>query len=161
MRATPWLGFGPSGIASFYPIAWSICAALAHDTLELPNGSQSVFDESQGALRTQTSHILDHSRLWEGIGRMPDQLQPVFGVSLPVDNPTKSFWLNTPGVNPLAEVGSTGELTQEADVCIIGSGITGISTAWHLSNGSEKPSIAIFEAREFCACFVYFLCVSV
>ncbi len=110
----------------------------------------------------QTGYCLDEPRLWDGIGRMPDPLQPIFGVSLPVDNPTKSFWLNTPGVNPLAEAGSTGELTQAADVCVIGSGITGVSIAWHLSNGPEKPSIAIFEAREFCACFsFYFLCILV
>lgn len=93
-----------------------------------------------------------------------DDMRSLFAVSLPVDNPTKSFWL-TPGANPLAEAGSTGELTQEADICIIGSGITGVSTAWHLSNilpdhsntgllekGTEKskPSIVVLEAREFC-----------
>lgn len=81
---------------------------------------------------------------------MPDPLQSIFGVSLPVDNPTKSFWLNTPDANPLADAGSTGELTEDADVCIIGSGITGVSAAWHLSNGLERPSVVILEAREFC-----------
>lgn len=98
----------------------------------------------------RTSHILDDLRLWEGIGRMPDPLQSIFGVSLPVDNPTKSFWLNTPDANPFADAGSTGELTEDADVCIIGSGITGVSAAWHLSNGLERPSVVILEAREFC-----------
>ncbi|KAJ6614137.1 FAD dependent oxidoreductase-domain-containing protein [Mycena sp. CBHHK59/15] len=44
---------------------------------------------------------------------------------LPVSNPTHSFWINSPGANPLAGEGSTGDLTDEADVCIIGSGITG------------------------------------
>ncbi|KAF8886042.1 FAD dependent oxidoreductase [Gymnopilus junonius] len=80
-------------------------------------------------------------------------------ISLPVKNPTKSFWLDTPGSNPLAEDGSTGPLTEDADVCIIGSGLTGISTAWHLSNMFKndnampfkpKPiNIVILEARQF------------
>lgn len=82
-----------------------------------------------------------------------------FRMSLPVDNPTKSFWLDTPGANPLADEGSTGQLTKEADVCIIGSGITGVSAAWHLSKMFEKQELAsrgskmrvvILEAREFC-----------
>jgi hypothetical protein len=90
------------------------------------------------------------------------------GVSLPVDNPTKSFWLDTPGANPLADAGSTGELTQDADVCVIGSGITGVSAAWHLSNllhdefrPEDKAKVVILEAREFCTHFylsrIYFM----
>ena len=85
-----------------------------------------------------------------------------YGVSLPVDNPTKSFWLDTPGANPLADEGRTGPLTNEADVCIIGSGITGVSAAWHLSkmlekvelaSGGSKMRVVILEAREFCKLF--------
>ncbi|KAF9481466.1 DAO-domain-containing protein [Pholiota conissans] len=79
-------------------------------------------------------------------------------VPLPVDNPTKSFWLDTPGANPLADVGSTGKLTEDADVCVIGSGITGVSAAWHLSNilndesgSKDKTSVVILEARRFCS----------
>lgn len=87
-----------------------------------------------------------------------------YRVSLPVDNPTKSFWLDTPGANPLADEGSTGPLTNEADVCIIGSGITGVSAAWHLSKMLEKEELAsrgskmrivILEAREFCKFLVF------
>jgi hypothetical protein len=37
---------------------------------------------------------------------------------LPVPNATKSFWINTPGANPLADEGSHGQFTPEADVCI-------------------------------------------
>jgi hypothetical protein len=79
-----------------------------------------------------------------------------YGVSLPVGNPTKSFWLDTPGANPLADEGSTGLLTNEADVCIIGSGMTGVSAAWHLSKMLDLASresttrIVVLEAREFC-----------
>ncbi|KDR71753.1 hypothetical protein GALMADRAFT_253501 [Galerina marginata CBS 339.88] len=81
-------------------------------------------------------------------------------VSLPVEKPTQSFWLDTHGANPLAEEGSTGILTQDADVCVIGSGITGVSAAWHLSkilgkeeglDSGESTSVVILEARQFCS----------
>ncbi|KAF9005212.1 FAD dependent oxidoreductase [Cyathus striatus] len=76
--------------------------------------------------------------------------------SLPVPNPTRSFWINTPGANPFAREGSDGELTPDADVCIIGSGITGVSTAWHLAkhfekNDGQRMQAVILEARDFCS----------
>src|SRR5580704_16150641 len=80
-------------------------------------------------------------------------------VSLPVENPTKSFWIDTPESNPQAEEGSSGTLTKDADVCIIGSGIMGVSTAWHLSrflsghSSGSKAKIVILKARKFCAWF--------
>jgi len=74
---------------------------------------------------------------------------------LPVPNPTKSFWLNTPGASPLAKEGSHGPLTTDADICIIGSGITGVSTAYHLAqqlNQVDRPiKTVILEARDFCS----------
>ena len=80
--------------------------------------------------------------------------------SLPVSNPTRPFWLDPPEVNVLAKEGSTGELTQDADVCIIGSGITGISAAYHLVNRMKDGGldlttkghikIVVLEARDFC-----------
>lgn len=79
--------------------------------------------------------------------------------SLPVENSTRSFWLHPSSeVNPLAKIGSTGPLTNDADVCIIGSGITGVSTAYHLSRLMERHEgldhsplrVALFEARDFC-----------
>ena len=61
-------------------------------------------------------------------------LKDVKPAPLPVPNPTNSFWLDSaPDVNPLAKQGSTESLPDEADVCIIGSGITGVSAAYHLS----------------------------
>jgi len=75
-------------------------------------------------------------------------------VALPSVNASKSFWLDTPGANPLADVGSTGDLTRDADICIVGSGITGVSAAWHLAHnlkGREtKARVVILEARQFC-----------
>ncbi|KAJ7066125.1 FAD dependent oxidoreductase [Mycena amicta] len=80
---------------------------------------------------------------------------------LPVANPTHSFWIDSPGANPLASEGSDGPLTETADVCIIGSGITGVSAAYHLSvavargeipSVSDKPlRVVILEARDFCS----------
>ncbi|KAF8966785.1 FAD dependent oxidoreductase-domain-containing protein [Flammula alnicola] len=107
-------------------------------------------------------HFLhQHPEILERVGKAhPELRRPI--VSLPVDSPTKSFWLDTPGANPLAETGSTGELTRGADVCIIGGGMTGVSAAWHLSKllheevlesegDKQKPSVVILEARQFCS----------
>ncbi|KAI8985631.1 FAD dependent oxidoreductase [Trametes punicea] len=75
---------------------------------------------------------------------------------LPVPNATKSFWIDTPGANPLAKEGSQGQLTSDADIVIIGSGISGVSAAYHLSrlladtgNASKPLRIVIVEARDF------------
>ncbi|KAJ6548117.1 FAD dependent oxidoreductase-domain-containing protein [Mycena vulgaris] len=81
---------------------------------------------------------------------------------LPHPNPTHSFWTHSPGANPFAGEGSTGALTDEADVCIIGAGMTGISAAYHLANAVEKDAFpipegqtklraVILEARDFCS----------
>lgn len=77
---------------------------------------------------------------------------------LPIPNSTRSFWIDTPGANPLAKEGSQGTLTADADVCIIGSGITGISAAYHLgialegNKYTETPlKVVVLEARDFCA----------
>lgn len=78
--------------------------------------------------------------------------------SLPVPNSSRSFWIDTPGANPLATEGSQGSLVDDADVCIIGSGITGISAAYHLAttfaekrpHGKSNVKAVILEAREFC-----------
>lgn len=78
--------------------------------------------------------------------------------TLPVPNPTRSFWLyGTPDANRLAQEGSTDELPRDVDICIIGSGITGVSAAYHLSKQfddhelPDKPlKTIIIEARDFC-----------
>ncbi|KAJ6472430.1 FAD dependent oxidoreductase-domain-containing protein [Mycena sanguinolenta] len=79
---------------------------------------------------------------------------------LPHSDPTHAFWTHSPGANPLAAEGSAGALTEDADVCIIGSGITGVSAAYHLANAVEdgafplardnKVRAVILEARDFC-----------
>ncbi|KAJ7024860.1 FAD dependent oxidoreductase [Mycena alexandri] len=81
--------------------------------------------------------------------------------TLPVPDPTRSFWIDSPGANPLAGEGSEGAFTADADICIIGSGITGVSAAYHLSLAVERGDIprlansplrvVILEARNFCS----------
>ncbi|EJC99722.1 DAO-domain-containing protein [Fomitiporia mediterranea MF3/22] len=72
--------------------------------------------------------------------------------SLPVPNSTHSFWLHpSKEVNPLAKEGSEGPITSDADICIIGSGITGVSAAYHLSKSAPEKKVVILEARDFCS----------
>jgi hypothetical protein len=78
-----------------------------------------------------------------------------FRAGLPVPNPTRSFWIDTPVANVLA---TEGNPSTDADICIIGSGATGVSAAYHLANSfaldgdrDRSPIKAvILEAREFC-----------
>lgn len=77
--------------------------------------------------------------------------------SLPIPHSTKSFWFTSPDTKPSPTEGSEGTLTTDADICIIGSGITGVSAAYHMAkqfkeNGITGPVKAvILEAREFCS----------
>jgi hypothetical protein len=79
-------------------------------------------------------------------------------VGLPVPNPTRSFWIDAPVANSLE---TEGGLCPNVDICIIGSGITGVSAAYHLAGlfaleGDDASSnripikAVILEAREFC-----------
>lgn len=84
----------------------------------------------------------------------PDNPSPC---PLPVPQSTQSFWLNSaPDCNPLANHGSTSALPKQVDILIIGSGISGVSTLYHLVQGlrhsfRSTTSIALLEAREFCS----------
>ncbi|KAG1738549.1 FAD dependent oxidoreductase-domain-containing protein [Suillus lakei] len=81
---------------------------------------------------------------------------------LPSANPTRSFWTHcSPDASPLASQGSEGLLTSDADICIIGSGITGVGVAYHLAQAAheiahasahdEPLKVVIVEARDFCS----------
>ncbi|KAH7102176.1 FAD dependent oxidoreductase [Auriculariales sp. MPI-PUGE-AT-0066] len=94
----------------------------------------------------------EHSRFLSEYQPTPTERR----TSLPVSHPTASFWLNSsPDANPLATQGSTGLLTSDADVVIIGSGITGVFAAYHLAKSfqDERSSkkIVVLEARDFCS----------
>jgi hypothetical protein len=79
---------------------------------------------------------------------------------LPVPNPSKSFWHSEPSPFLLGHH-TTEDLPKEADVVIVGSGITGASAARFLHEGgsadavknavgSAKKTIVMLEAREAC-----------
>lgn len=77
--------------------------------------------------------------------------------AFPVLNPTVSFWQRNLDITPAPDFGSKGSLSRDADICIIGSGITAMSTAYHLAKVFAQDShltrpveAVIFEAREFC-----------
>ena len=84
---------------------------------------------------------------------------PTRPAQLPSHNPTRSFWIDSsPDANPLAGEGSQDPLPSDADICIIGAGITGVGVAYHLIELMNNASLAleyplrivILEARDFC-----------
>ncbi|TYJ54196.1 hypothetical protein B9479_005122 [Cryptococcus floricola] len=78
---------------------------------------------------------------------------------LPITNPTSSFWIEGAD-SALRNHRSTPELPEKADIVIIGSGYSGISTAYWIQKACPEfdafakpghvPSIAILEARDVC-----------
>lgn len=72
-------------------------------------------------------------------------------VLLPRSNPTVSYWQDPPDAD-IADFLSGQKAPETADTVIIGSGITGTSTAYGLLN-SSKPAgkVLILEARQACS----------
>ncbi|KAM0520563.1 hypothetical protein ACHAPE_002958 [Trichoderma viride] len=68
---------------------------------------------------------------------------------LPVDNPSKSYWLSEPSGILLGHR-TTKNLPQAADVLIIGSGITGAMVAHFVKEMAPNLSVTMLEAREAC-----------
>jgi len=70
---------------------------------------------------------------------------------LPVDNATVPYWRTE--LHPLDEHRTTEDLPTECDIAIIGAGMTGIATAYHISklSADDKPSVVILEARQLCS----------
>lgn len=69
----------------------------------------------------------------------------------PGPNACLSFWLQGVRSSPLIGHRTTEELPTTADVVIIGSGITGASTAYFLLTGENPPkNVVALEAREMC-----------
>ena len=68
----------------------------------------------------------------------------------PVANPTSSFWNSEP--KKLDDYRSTPELPAKADVVIIGSGLSGVATAYFLlKDNPNPPSVVLLEARKICS----------
>jgi len=93
----------------------------------------------------------EHDRLIKTLS-VPEHLQSI----LPAPNPTQPFWLDIDDPEyDLAKAGAAGSLNTDADICIIGSGSSGISAAYHLSRllkgAPSKTSIVMLEGRDFCS----------
>ncbi|RMY59516.1 hypothetical protein D0863_11908 [Hortaea werneckii] len=70
---------------------------------------------------------------------------------MPVDNYTVPYWRCE--LHPVDDHRSTELLPSECDVVIIGSGMAGVVTAYHLCEQTEgnEPSILMLEARQVCS----------
>jgi myosin-crossreactive antigen len=72
---------------------------------------------------------------------------------LPVSNRTESFWL-TERDHELKNARTTSHLPPTADVVVIGSGLTGAMTAYHLYKQARmdgrRINVVILEADEVC-----------
>ena len=95
-------------------------------------------------LRIAVKQVLELSSSFE---RLQKRIQTDPG--LPVRNPTRPFWHDVP--SPIANH-IPAKLPEYVDVVIIGSGITGASTAHTLFHeGGEDLSVLMLEARETCS----------
>ena len=71
---------------------------------------------------------------------------------LPVKNATVPYWRSE--LHPIDEYRSTRDLPSECDIAIIGAGMSGVATAYHLAKkGSDDtpPSMVLLEARQVCS----------
>jgi hypothetical protein len=71
---------------------------------------------------------------------------------LPVPNPTPSYWLSEP--HRFSNLRSTPDLPSKCDIAIIGSGLSGVATAYHIlqeSDPANVPNVVILEARDLCS----------
>jgi ribulose 1,5-bisphosphate synthetase/thiazole synthase len=68
----------------------------------------------------------------------------------PVANPTHPYWRSE--LHEIDSHRSTAKLPQECDVLIVGAGLSGVSTAYHLLNDNPSPpAVVLLEAREICS----------
>lgn len=68
---------------------------------------------------------------------------------LPVLNPTQSYWQTPPNSDVSNKQSSV--LPETRDVVVLGSGITGLSVSWWLTQHSATTSISVLDAREICS----------
>jgi ribulose 1,5-bisphosphate synthetase/thiazole synthase len=74
------------------------------------------------------------------------------GDLLPVANPTTAYWLAKP--HHLASYRSSDTVPKQCDIAIIGTGMAGVATAYHLLSRAKpenRPKIVLFEARQVCS----------
>ncbi|UKZ56100.1 hypothetical protein TrVGV298_009928 [Trichoderma virens] len=113
----------------------------------------AVISSIKGGITTITSVIRTISALNAKYQALLQRIQA--GPFTPVENPTESYWMRDA---PFPDIGDVmGELPGEADVVVVGSGITGaaaVKTLCELSSSSEgkgAPRIAVLEARQLCS----------
>ena len=70
---------------------------------------------------------------------------------IPVPNATLPYWRTQP--HWIDEYRSTQGLPSECDVAVIGAGMSGVATLYHLAEqaGPQAPSIVLLEARQICS----------
>ncbi|EFX05502.1 FAD dependent oxidoreductase superfamily [Grosmannia clavigera kw1407] len=72
---------------------------------------------------------------------------------LPIDNPTKSYWIEA-AASPLRSFQSAATLPATTDLVIVGSGYTGASAAYwvhkHTAALGTTPQMVMLEARDVC-----------
>ncbi|KAJ6104495.1 hypothetical protein N7523_010815 [Penicillium sp. IBT 18751x] len=70
-----------------------------------------------------------------------------------MENSLMSYWMKEP--HSLASFRTSNDLPKQCDIAIIGTGLSGVATAYHiLSNpeiGPERPSVILLEARQACS----------
>ena len=77
------------------------------------------------------------------------------GVGFPHPKPSLSFWLQGTRNNPLIGHRTTKTIPTDADVVIVGAGMSGAATAYHLFEAHDTargdlPKVVVLEAREAC-----------
>ena len=98
---------------------------------------------------------LQSTTLFAGVIKM-HEITDGSGVGFPHPNPSLSFWLQGTRNNQLIGHKTTQTIPSDADVVIIGGGMSGAAIAYHLLKGQDPagdsalPKVIIVEAREAC-----------
>lgn len=76
-------------------------------------------------------------------------IAPEKSPGFPHPKPTTSFWLGQSRSSPYIGFNSSARIPLEAEVVVIGGGLSGVATAYFLLTGPNPPkSIVLVEARE-------------
>jgi hypothetical protein len=126
---------------------YSFLAAI-YDSLYFP--ASWLITVTMGALlsklRLSVAALRTLAATYEELARRAERV-----AGLPVDNPSRPYW--TIPLSPIAKEGAHDQLPYQADVVIIGTGITGTSIARALLR-TERPSpikVVMLEARDVCS----------
>lgn len=76
-------------------------------------------------------------------------VEPEKAPGFPHPHPSTSFWLGQARSSPYIGYNSSQQIPGEAEVVIIGAGLSGVATAYFLLTGPSPPkSVVLLEARE-------------